>query len=295
MPSAGIRGEPLRTREAVACDTPAVGATSAKSTRHGSSPFRRASGLTAALWTASGKALRNALDRALARVVFVRALTRRAHTKHDPETGDLLHMTAPHRTPRRRRLRIAMNGVTGRMGYRQHLVRSILPIRDQGGVAWRTAPGSQVEPILVGRNAAKSPSSPSGTGSTHWTHRPGRGARRRHGRHLLRRPGDLAPRVGAEDGDRRRASTSTPRSPPPRPWTRPSSWPGSPATPGSSRRRAGQALPAGPAQAASAWSTRASSAGSCRCAASSATGSSRATGSRPSARPGTTARRTAAA
>jgi hypothetical protein len=26
-------------------------------------------------------------------------------------------------------LRIAMNGITGRMGYRQHLLRSILPIR----------------------------------------------------------------------------------------------------------------------------------------------------------------------
>ena len=40
-------------------------------------------------------------------------------------------------------LRIAMNGVTGRMGYRQHLVRSILPIRDQGGVRSPTAPGSR--------------------------------------------------------------------------------------------------------------------------------------------------------
>ena len=30
---------------------------------------------------------------------------------------------------------VALNGVTGRMGYRQHLVRSILAIRDQGGVA----------------------------------------------------------------------------------------------------------------------------------------------------------------
>ena len=29
---------------------------------------------------------------------------------------------------------IIMNGVSGRMGYRQHLVRSILAIRDQGGV-----------------------------------------------------------------------------------------------------------------------------------------------------------------
>ena len=29
---------------------------------------------------------------------------------------------------------IIMNGVSGRMGYRQHLVRSILAIREQGGV-----------------------------------------------------------------------------------------------------------------------------------------------------------------
>ena len=32
---------------------------------------------------------------------------------------------------RPRVLRIAMNGVTGRMGYRQHLLRSILPLRDR--------------------------------------------------------------------------------------------------------------------------------------------------------------------
>ncbi len=48
-----------------------------------------------------------------------------------------------------------MNGVTGRMGYRQHLVRSILAIRDSGGLL--LADGSRVvpEPVLVGRNAAK--------------------------------------------------------------------------------------------------------------------------------------------
>lgn len=52
-------------------------------------------------------------------------------------------------------LRIVMNGVTGRMGYRQHLLRSILAIRDDGGV--RLADGSrlQVEPILVGRSREK--------------------------------------------------------------------------------------------------------------------------------------------
>lgn len=48
-------------------------------------------------------------------------------------------------------LNVLMNGVTGRMGYRQHLVRSVLAIRDQGGV--ELADGSHVtlEPILVGR------------------------------------------------------------------------------------------------------------------------------------------------
>ena len=54
-----------------------------------------------------------------------------------------------------RTLRIAMNGVTGRMGYRQHLLRSILPIREQGGVELPDGTRVQVEPILVGRNESK--------------------------------------------------------------------------------------------------------------------------------------------
>ncbi|WP_032393084.1 Gfo/Idh/MocA family protein [Rhodococcoides fascians] len=54
-----------------------------------------------------------------------------------------------------RTLRIAMNGVTGRMGYRQHLLRSILPIRDAGGLLLDDGSRIQVEPILVGRNEAK--------------------------------------------------------------------------------------------------------------------------------------------
>ncbi|MDO5722389.1 MAG: Gfo/Idh/MocA family oxidoreductase [Actinomycetaceae bacterium] len=50
---------------------------------------------------------------------------------------------------------IAMNGITGRMGYRQHLVRSILAIRDDGGLLLPDGSRVQVEPILVGRNEAK--------------------------------------------------------------------------------------------------------------------------------------------
>jgi predicted dehydrogenase len=50
---------------------------------------------------------------------------------------------------------VIMNGVTGRMGYRQHLVRSILAIREQGGI--RRADGIRVipDPILVGRSEEK--------------------------------------------------------------------------------------------------------------------------------------------
>ncbi|THV27669.1 Gfo/Idh/MocA family protein [Glycomyces paridis] len=50
---------------------------------------------------------------------------------------------------------IALNGVTGRMGYRQHLVRSLLAIREQGGV--ERADGSVIWPelTLVGRSADK--------------------------------------------------------------------------------------------------------------------------------------------
>src|SRR3954471_11456536 len=49
---------------------------------------------------------------------------------------------------------VIMNGVSGRMGYRQHLVRSILAIRDQGGVLLGNGDRVQVEPILVGRREA---------------------------------------------------------------------------------------------------------------------------------------------
>ena len=39
-------------------------------------------------------------------------------------------------------LGIAMNGVTGRMGYRQHLTRSVLAIRKDGGVELPDGPAS---------------------------------------------------------------------------------------------------------------------------------------------------------
>jgi predicted dehydrogenase len=54
-----------------------------------------------------------------------------------------------------RSLHIIMNGVTGRMGHRQHLLRSVLAIRRDGGIALPNGDRLQVEPILVGRNRDK--------------------------------------------------------------------------------------------------------------------------------------------
>ncbi len=53
------------------------------------------------------------------------------------------------------RIGIIMHGVTGRMGYNQHLVRSILAIRDQGGIALKNGDRLVVDPIIVGRDKDK--------------------------------------------------------------------------------------------------------------------------------------------
>ncbi|KFL27199.1 oxidoreductase [Devosia sp. 17-2-E-8] len=54
-----------------------------------------------------------------------------------------------------RRIGLIMHGVTGRMGYNQHLVRSILAIRDQGGVALSNGDRLVPDIIIVGRDADK--------------------------------------------------------------------------------------------------------------------------------------------
>ena len=53
------------------------------------------------------------------------------------------------------RIGIIMHGITGRMGMNQHLIRSVLAIRDQGGVALSDGTHLVPDPILVGRNADK--------------------------------------------------------------------------------------------------------------------------------------------
>ena len=48
-----------------------------------------------------------------------------------------------------------MHGVTGRMGMNQHLIRSIVAIRKQGGVTLSNGDRVMPDPILIGRNAEK--------------------------------------------------------------------------------------------------------------------------------------------
>src|SRR5581483_5359207 len=67
------------------------------------------------------------------------------------------------------RLGIIMHGVTGRMGTNQHLERSIVAIRKQGGV--RLSDGTRVmpDPVLVGRNAEKLQMLAAKYGIARWT------------------------------------------------------------------------------------------------------------------------------
>ncbi|WP_274648870.1 Gfo/Idh/MocA family protein [Paenibacillus humicola] len=52
-------------------------------------------------------------------------------------------------------LGVIMNGVTGRMGTNQHLIRSIMAIRSQGGVALPNGDVIMPDPLLVGRQESK--------------------------------------------------------------------------------------------------------------------------------------------
>jgi len=56
---------------------------------------------------------------------------------------------------KQQRIGIIMHGVTGRMGMNQHLIRSILAIQAEGGVALSDGTRLMPDPIIVGRNADK--------------------------------------------------------------------------------------------------------------------------------------------
>src|ERR1700722_16014458 len=132
------RAPSFRTREAVVSETPARSATSCSVTRCRSG---RTSVTGPPLACCSTAAL---LDR----------LCRPAYSRESPfpnGTGGL-HFSAEGGSMTRKVIQVALNGVTGRMGYRQHLVRSLLAIREQGGIRLDDGTVLYPEPILVGRS-----------------------------------------------------------------------------------------------------------------------------------------------
>ncbi|GAB3458714.1 Gfo/Idh/MocA family protein [Actinophytocola sediminis] len=72
-------------------------------------------------------------------------------------------------SPERRPIGVVLNGVTGRMGYRQHLVRSLLAIRADGGLPLADGTVLWPEPVLVGRNEQKLADIATRHGLTDWT------------------------------------------------------------------------------------------------------------------------------
>jgi predicted dehydrogenase len=67
------------------------------------------------------------------------------------------------------RLGIIMNGVTGRMGTNQHLVRSICAIRAQGGIELSDGRRVMPDPMLAGRDAGKLAKLAADNGLARWT------------------------------------------------------------------------------------------------------------------------------
>lgn len=68
-----------------------------------------------------------------------------------------------------RRLGIVMNGVTGRMGRGQHLLGSVVAIRNEGGLPLSDGSRLMPDPILVGRDAAKLQKIAAEAGVERWT------------------------------------------------------------------------------------------------------------------------------
>jgi len=66
------------------------------------------------------------------------------------------------------RLGIIMHGVTGRMGLNQHLIRSIVTIRNEGGVLLANGNRVMPDPCLIGRNAEKIEALAKANGIARW-------------------------------------------------------------------------------------------------------------------------------
>lgn len=70
---------------------------------------------------------------------------------------------------RQLRIGIIMNGVTGRMGRNQHLLRSVAAIKRDGGISLADGRVIMPDPLLVGRNPAKLEALAAESGVSRWS------------------------------------------------------------------------------------------------------------------------------
>src|SRR6476646_8898218 len=66
-------------------------------------------------------------------------------------------------------LRVAMDGATGRLGTNQHLIRSVLAIRNEGGLPLDNGDRLVLEPVLLGRNPEKLAALAAAHGGLKWS------------------------------------------------------------------------------------------------------------------------------
>ena len=102
------------------------------------------------------------------------------------------------------RLGLIMNGVTGRMGLNQHLIRSIVAIREAGGVALANGDRVMPDPILVGRDAGKVEALAKRFNVTRWTTDLDKALADKNDQRVLRCRDHAGAAVAADQGDQRR-------------------------------------------------------------------------------------------
>jgi predicted dehydrogenase len=83
--------------------------------------------------------------------------------------GRVVNVFRPPEESAVREVGVILNGVTGRMGTNQHLLRSIAAIREQGGVELASGERIWPEPVLVGRRADRHSELAVQSGVERWT------------------------------------------------------------------------------------------------------------------------------
>src|ERR1041385_9389104 len=98
-----------------------------------------------------------------------RVQARQANGHATPHRIASAHLATDQHHMAKRTLRVAMEGATGRLGTNQHLIRSVLAIRNEGGLPLKSGDWLIHEPVLVGRNVDKLSALAAAHGGLEWS------------------------------------------------------------------------------------------------------------------------------